>query len=152
MRDLQIHNFDFNNILVRYRSMKRFFFLTLGLLCIASFAYADEPERDGIWLNQRDKEFGNIIRTAELTLTPKAAPKPALKYLLIPDDFDLQDGNAAIFYLKAMGFLEQEHARDHLSEFRKKARKTAESKGEDPSNVAPYSWLNMTPRNFRSKK
>ncbi len=97
---------------------------------------------------QRDNELGIHIQTAELNLTPKAEAKPALKHRFIPDDFDLQDGNAAIFYLRAMGFLEQESARNQLSDFRKKAWKEAESRGEDPSNAAPNSWLNMPPKDL----
>ena len=68
--------------------MKRFFFLTMSFLSIASLVNSDEPTREGIWLQQRDNEFGIIIQTAELTLTPKGEAKPALKYRLIPDDFD----------------------------------------------------------------
>ncbi len=133
--------------------MKRPCVLRLGILfaVAASFhfcklAHADEPIRDGIWLNRISDDLGYQIRTAELSLTPKAEAKPALKHKFIADDFELQDGNAAIFYLKAMGFLEQNRARDLLSETRKKAWETAQEKGEDVSNYPPYSWLDMAPK------
>ena len=106
-------------------------------------ARADEPIRDGDWFDQRDDQLGIVIKTMELVVTPKAVPRPALKHHLIADDFDLREGNAAIYYLRAMGFLEQNYARDMLSDSLKKARKAAEEKGEDSSNFPPYSWLDM---------
>ena len=134
--------------------MKRLFVRTLAILptaflsLYAERAYSDEPTRDGIWLIQTDREFGHMVRTAELILTPKAESKPALKHRFIPDDFDLQEGNAAIFYLKAMGFLEQDSARNQLREIRLKARKLAEAKGEDPNNAPPFSWQEMQPKDL----
>jgi hypothetical protein len=134
--------------------MRHFFVLLLGILATANSSacslrvQADEPTREGIWLLQRENDFGIQVRTAELILTPKAESRPALKHRFLPDGFDLQDGNAAIFYLRAMGFLEQESARNQLSDFRKKARKEAESKGEDPSNAAPNCWLDMPPKDL----
>ena len=77
--------------------MKRLFVRTLAILptaflsLYAERAYSDEPTRDGIWLIQTDREFGHVVQTAELILTPKAESKPALKHRFIPDDFDLQD-------------------------------------------------------------
>ncbi len=80
-------------------------------------ATADEPTSEGGWLVERDEQSGISVHTMEMTLYPQAEPRPALRYRLIPDDFDMVDGNAAIYYLKAMGFLEQNAARDKLSEF-----------------------------------
>ncbi len=104
---------------------------------------ADEPNREGDWIVQRDEQLGIMLYTLEMVISPKAEARPALKHSLIPDDFNLRDGNAAIFYLKAMGFLEQNHARDLLSETFKKMRKLAEEKGADLNDVPPYSWLEM---------
>ncbi len=133
--------------------MKRLRVLIFSLLSGASpiefgatFAHADDPIRDGIWSIQRDNEFGLQVQTTGMILTPKTEAKPALKYRFIADEYDLRDGNAAIFYLKAMGFLEQNHARDLLAEARKKARKLAEEKGEDINNIPPYSWLGLSPK------
>jgi len=82
----------------------------------------------------------------ELTLTPMPETRPALKHRFIPDEFELQDGNAALFYLKAMGFLEQDYARNLLSETKKKLRQIAEEKGEEDYNAAPDCWLEMSPK------
>src|SRR5207245_2100591 len=38
----------------------------------------------------------------QLTVQPAAAPTPALKYLLLPEVRDLQPGNAALVYMRAM--------------------------------------------------
>jgi hypothetical protein len=107
--------------------------------------YADEPVRSGDWFVQYDIELGRRIYTREMTLTPMPEARPALKHRFIPDEFDLQDGNAAIFYIKAMGFLEQNSAREAISETRKQLRKVAEEKGE-PNNAAPESWLDLSPK------
>lgn len=130
--------------------MKRLFCMALSsFIAVAAstsfcgMARADEPIRDGDWSDQRDDQLGIVIKTMELVVTPKAEPRPALRHHLIPDDFDLREGNAAIYYLRAMGFLEQNYARDMLSDSLKKARKAAEEKGEDSSNFPPYSWLDM---------
>jgi hypothetical protein len=131
-------------------SVNRFFCIAASsLIAVAtstSFcctAQADEPVSDGDWSVKRDNQLGIMITTMELVVTPMAEPRPALKHHLIPDDFDLQEGNAAIYYLRAMGFLEQNSARELLSEYLKKARKAADEKGDDSNNVPPYSWLDM---------
>ncbi len=121
------------------------YFASSALLATASIAgfcrlaRSDEPTRDGDWSNIRDNQLGIMIATMELVVTPKAEPRPALKHQLIPDEFELREGNAALFYLRAMGFLEQSAARELLSESMKKARKAAEEKGEE--DFPPYSWL-----------
>lgn len=132
--------------------MSRFFsihyWVLFGLvssLCPGEPVYSDEPVRQGDWFVQKDNELGRLVLTRELTLTPMPEARPALKHRFIPDEFDLQDGNAAIFYIKAMGFLEQNGARDMLSETRKKLRKVAEEKGE-LDNAAPESWLELSPK------
>ena len=130
--------------------MKRIFFFLFfrsvvvasSFVCIHS-VQADEPNREGDWIVQRDEQLGIMVYTLEMVISPKAEARPALKHSLIPDDFDLREGNAAIFYLKAMGFLEQNHARDLLSETMKKMRKIGEEKGADSNDVPPYSWMEM---------
>ena len=130
--------------------MKRLFLFSIccSFIIASSFVFfgsvqADESNREGDWNVKRDEQLGIMIYTLEMVVSPKAEARPALKHNLIPDDFDLQDGNAAIFYLKAMGFLEQNNARDLLSESLKKMRKLAEEKGDDSNNVPPHSWREM---------
>ncbi len=107
-------------------------------------AEADEPERDGPWLIERPE--GKYVRTVEMTLHPAVEPKPALKYRLLPDKFDLIEGNSAIYYLKAMGFLEQSAASARIREVQDKARKLANEKGVLDSDLPPYSWQDMPPQ------
>jgi len=57
------------------------------------------------------------------------------------------DGNAAIYYLKAMGFLEQTSARDELSRIQKEAGERAGREGKDYGQVVPpYRWLSLAPQ------
>ena len=108
--------------------------------------YSDEPVRQGDWLVQYDNELGRRVYTMEMTLTPMPEARPALKYRFIPDEFDLQDGNAAIFYIKAMGFLEQTRALELLSEANRNLRTIAQGKGEDGNDFPPETWREMSPK------
>jgi hypothetical protein len=105
----------------------------------------DQPRKEGPWLIDRDEQTGIRIHTMEMTLHPKAEPRPALKHRLIPDDFDMLDGNAALYYLKAGGFFEQEPARERLREVFKQAVKTAQEEDKQLSEVPPFSWQAMEP-------
>ena len=117
------------------------------LLCFAATrcARAEEPTKEGGWLVTRDAQTGVMVRSMEMTLHPQGEPRPALRYRLIPDEFDMVDGNAALFYLKAMGFLEQNVARERLSDVWRKAAERAQAEGKDFGEVAPYVWQSMTP-------
>ena len=121
------------------------------ILCNVPTGNADEPQREGMWLMQRS-DNGAFLFTTELTLYPQAEPKPALSYRLIPDDFDSVEGNAAIFYLKALGFLEQNSARELLQQTWTKARKLAQEKGVDVAAVPPYAWLSAAPSDLPIKE
>lgn len=68
-----------------------------------------------------------------------------MKYRLLSDDFDLLDGNAATYYLKAQGFFEQNPARRRLDEIHAAARESARRDGKSSSDYPPYGWLDMTP-------
>ncbi len=104
----------------------------------------ESKKKDG-WTVHRDEQTHTTIMTREMTLYPQAEPRPALKYRMIPDDFDMIDGNAAIYYLKALGFLEQTPAREWLTQFHKEARKRAEKEGKAYSDVPPAIWLSTPP-------
>lgn len=103
-----------------------------------------EPEQEGVWMEQQAPS-GAITRTMRLTLHPRAEPTPALKYRLLPSEADMLDGNAAVHYLKAMGFLEQQPSRARLHEIYSEAtaRARREEKGYD--EVPPYAWQSMRP-------
>ena len=130
-------------------------FITSALLVLTLFAAssrsADEPQREGMWLTQRS-DNGTFLSTTELTLYPQAEPKPSLNYQLIPDEFSSIEGNSAIFYLKALGFLEQNGARELLQQTWTKSRKLAQEKGVDYSEVPPYSWLEAAPSDLPIKE
>jgi hypothetical protein len=122
------------------------------LLSIAAAAWADESlQREGMWLRQRDVRAGNVVftYTTELTLHPRAETRPALQYRLLPDETDLVEGNAAIYYLKAMGFLEQDWKQQQLADFEKEAFQRAvevrKATGNIDAYLPPYSWDVMAP-------
>lgn len=108
------------------------------------FTSGQEPERQGPWLTERSAE-GRFTMTAEMVLRSAAEPQPALKHRLIPDAFDQVAGNSAIYYLKAMGFLEQTVAAKMIFDFREKNRKVADERGLTNDKVPPDSWLDMAP-------
>jgi len=120
--------------------------LVVLALCATALSPArgEEPTKRGGWTITQDDQ-GVRLHTMELTLHPQPEPKPALKHRLVPDEFDMVDGNAAVYYLKAMGFLEQNHARDRISEMLREAARQAQEEGIDFSDLPPYKWLAMTP-------
>ena len=121
------------------------------LLCVATISSADEPQREGMWLTQRS-DNGILLSATELTLHPQPEPKPALTYQLIPDEFNSVEGNSAIYYLKALGFLEQNGARELLQQTWTRAQKLAQEKGIDVATVPPYSWLKAAPSDLPVKE
>lgn len=84
----------------------------------------------------------------ELTLHPAAEPVPALKYKLLPDEFEMKEGNAAVYYLKALGFLEQNSARRRLYEIEQQGVDAANEKKLDLNSVAPFSYVDMEPSKY----
>ena len=117
---------------------------TMAVLLPYVLAHGDEPEREGPWKLQRTES--TLMFTAEMTLQGAAEPKPALKHRLVPDAFDLQPGNSAIYYLKAMAFLEQTSSAKKLQEYRDKNRELANAQGTTIDKQPPYSWEEMTPQ------
>ncbi len=104
-----------------------------------------QPDR-GWTDNSNDPDFpGKTVRTRTLTLHPCPEPRPALKYRLIPSEFNQLEGNAAVHYLRAMGFFEQTSPRQELDRIGKEASKKAREEGLELSNLSPYSWQRMSP-------
>ena len=83
--------------------------------------------------------------TKELVLHPQPETRPALKLHLLPRRQDSVDGNAAIFYLKAMGFLEQQGPRQQLDKFLRDGAAKAKREGRNAADAPPYTWLEMAP-------
>jgi hypothetical protein len=112
------------------------------------------PDDDGEQPAKITKEDGWIIErfeskahvhTNELTLYPQAEAQPALKYRLIPDAFDMIDGNAGIYYLKALGFLEQDPARERIRTFCREAFEKADEQSKRNGDYPPSGWLSIPP-------
>jgi len=85
------------------------------------------------------------IMTMELTLYAAAEPRPALKYQLIPDEYDRLEGNAAVYYLRALGFLERDAARRELERFHEEQLQRARESGVELTQVPPYIWQSTPP-------
>jgi hypothetical protein len=83
--------------------MKRLFIIGLIIAWAIPFAYAQNVSEDA------PKEI-------RLTVTPAGEPKPAMKYLLLPEPLDRKRGNAAMLYLKPMKLLDDKK----LDPYRKK--------------------------------
>lgn len=96
-------------------------------------ARAADAAQNELWVETKDAD-GTRVFTAEITVHPAAEPRPALRYRLLPAEEDLVDGNAAIHYLKAMGFVEEDYARKSIHELLTKAKEEAEREGK------PFEW------------
>lgn len=119
-----------------------------ALLASQVHAQSDETKTEDGWVHARDEQTGVLLLTKELVLHPAAEPRPALKYQLLPDDFESQPGNAAVYYLKATGFLEQDPARKRIMEVKNKAVEEARREGRDLTKLPPYVWLNTAPKDL----
>ncbi len=113
----------------------------------AVFSLADEGSptatRQGEWLSTSMGRYTLMHR--EVRLTPQAEPKPALSIALIPNDLDLVDGNAAVQYLQAMAFAEQQSALEAMRRFQQKGFQDAQAAGKDTSMSEPNVWLQTIP-------
>ncbi len=117
----------------------------LAICCFtAAPVTAQEAVRDGDWMLTHAEFGGRLVRTREVTLAPQAEPKPALRYRLVPRPIDQHQGNAALYYLKAMGFFEQQAVRQELFAYQARAREEAKTQGNGET-PAPYRWLDMSP-------
>lgn len=105
-----------------------------------------QPTKEDGWIVERDEHTSIRVQTMEMTLHAKPEPRPALKYRLIPDDFEMVDGNAYIYYLKANGFFEQTRARERLAQIWKEASARAEKEGKKYHEVPPAVWLKTPPQ------
>lgn len=103
------------------------------------------PQLEDGWTIEQDEQLGVSVRTKVLTLHPRAAPEPALKYRLMPDEFDLLPGNAAPHYLKAMGYFEQDPARRAMYQFLDESREKGAEQGTPIHELPPYNWLSIEP-------
>lgn len=108
-------------------------------LAMGSISMADDYE------TVVDPESGISTRKRSLVLHPMAETVPALRIRLLPEVFHVKPGNAATYYLKAMGFFEQNVARDELSRLLSEAASKAKEEGKELADMPPYSYLDMPP-------
>jgi hypothetical protein len=108
-------------------------------------------EKYGVW-NRKKNAAGKQIRQMRLRVYPKAAPVPAFRHRLIPAAKDRVDGNAALFYLKAMGFFEQSNAKEQLTKLQRKWRDEFNDEQRDDGNYPPYTWLDAAPESLPKEK
>ena len=93
---------------------------------------ADAAQNE-LWVETKDAD-GTRVFTAEITIHPAAEPRPALRYRLLPAEEDLVEGNAAIHYLKAMGFVDNDGARKQIHELLTKSLEKETRQGR------PWYW------------
>lgn len=110
----------------------------------------DEGHADGERRNQwvYTNQSGYQLAQRQLKLIPQAEPRPALSVTLIPNEFELLDGNAAVQYLQALAFAEQQYALERMREFSRESRQAVEAAGLDFSQAEPYVWLETSPRDL----
>ena len=99
--------------------------------------------RSGEWLETHHPEY--LLLQRQVNLIPQAEAKPALSIALIPNEFDLIDGNAAVQYMQALAFAEQQNALEQMREFQRKSQREVEAAGKDTSQVEPSVWLETAP-------
>jgi hypothetical protein len=126
--------------------MKRMLFLALTTVCgwlviPNMFNWAQESK-------PADSAPKIHTETFDFTLYPKAEPVPALKYKFLPDSFERNSGNAALLYLKAEGFLEQNSARKKLFEIEAAAEAKAQAEKVDSGDLPPLSYLDIPPSKY----
>lgn len=124
-------------------SMLVAFFGGVCLLSSGRILPAQETSAEAVRTSQVDDE--KIIK---LTIHPKDEAKPSLKIQLVPDAASQLEGNAALFYLKAMGFLEQNPARDKIREMYNQASEQAKATGKQSWEFPPHSYIDMHPMDY----
>lgn len=118
----------------------------LGGVCLVGLANRSVAEE--LTKNGTQTEVKVEPETIRLTVHPKVAPSPELQKRLVPDSTEQLDGNSAIYYLKAMGFFEQDINRDRLRELLKKGVEDAKLASKEPSEFPPYSYLELRPSDY----
>lgn len=106
-------------------------------VCISAEEFGKASE----WVVDRNTETGSFVSTMELVVHPMASSQPVFKHQLFPEDFDLKEGNAAIYYIQALAFFEQTSARDRVREWELRA---IDQKDNQENPVPdPHKWLSM---------
>jgi hypothetical protein len=120
-------------------------------LLASNFAVAqvasEEPKPSrphGNWSAVGDFETTHMLQM-QLEVHAQPEPQPALKYRLIDDVSVQKDRNAAVYYLRAIGFLEEGPARDALTKYCATQSELAKNENKSPLDLPPYVWETMKP-------
>ena len=106
---------------------------------------AAKPTPYGVWTTVDANDSSKRMQVMRLKVYPQAAPVPALRHRLIPAPADRTDGNSALFYLKAMGFVEQTNARIALRKMERKWIDEATVEQQGSGDYPPHNWSDMSP-------
>ncbi len=124
-------------------------FLVVAIIAywgVVGSAVGQSARRDGLWTVVHDDKARVDVHTMEISIHPASEPLPALKYELIPGPAERLPGNAAIHYLKALGFLEQDSVRERIIQFRREQLEQLKQRGADSVSAAPpMIWLEQRP-------
>ncbi len=99
-----------------------------------------QKEEDG-W-KAYNSPRGRILRR-ELTIYPMEDSPAVDPIRVLPKDEEMRDANAAIWYLKALGFLEQTAAQESIARFHSEQAERFEK--DSNFRAAPWSWLETPP-------
>ena len=105
----------------------------------------DEVRRDGPWEIRQDPEHRASILYRVLKLAPQPEAQPALSIQLIPNEYHRKPGNAATFYMQAMGFFEQSAALEAKLRFERSNMEEGNKVGKRSDEVPPYVWMEIDP-------
>lgn len=99
-------------------------------------------EQSNQWETWATPDGGRLHRRV-LQIVPRADDPTLPSIDLIASDSKRLDGNAAIHYLQAMAFLEQNRSLRAIFRFQDDARQAAQDQSTPGGNFPPYSWLEL---------
>jgi hypothetical protein len=102
--------------------------------------------RDGQW--EVWQQNGVTLRRRVVNLVPRSESPLMQSTRLIPEPYDMIDGNAAIYYLQAMGFLEQQPAFQWRRDFEQKNTQAAIAANQPVESVPPFVWQKTHPNDL----
>ncbi len=88
---------------------------------------------------------GKQLSVRELQISPCREPRRPRTYRLLPDRWEQEDGNAAVYYLKAMGFFELVQAQRKLREIEDRAMRRSRNGTQPQRKYPPFSWEEQRP-------
>lgn len=102
--------------------------------------------REGAWESWHVD--GLTLSRRVIQLVAKSEAQPALSTQLIPNRFQRKDGNAAVHYLQAMGFLEQSYSLKRKLEFELENSERARAEGVSVMELPPHVWRETRPQDL----